>query len=407
MMIAPQKHIKEKERLKALDSYSILDTLPETDYDNLTAIAAEICGTPIALISLIDDKRQWFKSHHGLDATETPREFAFCAHAINDADNVFVVQDSRTDIRFQDNPLVTGDPHVIFYAGVPLISDDNLPLGTLCVIDHSPKLLSKSQISSLTALANQVVNLLKLRKSKALLEESILRLEEKNNELERFAYVAAHDLKSPLIGIAGLAKIFSSDYSSIIDAKGQKMLDLIEGAADKLRRLIDGLLEYSRSENVLKENKSIINLELWEKDIIGLFGYENELKLVLKSSLIEIYANRTALDQILINLVANAIKYNNNDRAEIEIGISEINENYTFYVLDNGPGIEKHLQEKIFNIFEIVVAKDKFGQTGNGIGLATVKKLVEKLGGEISVESNFGKGSKFTFSIEKVISYDI
>ncbi|MEI8085650.1 MAG: ATP-binding protein [Paludibacter sp.] len=406
-MIAPQKHTKEYERLKDLDSYSILDTLPEADYDNLTAIAAEICGTPIALVSLIDDKRQWFKSHHGLDATETPREFAFCAHAINEGDDVFVVQDSRSDVRFHDNPLVTGNPHVIFYAGVPLISENNLPLGTLCVIDHEPKSLSEGQISSLTALANQVVNLLKLRKSNAQLEESILRLEVKNDELERFAYVAAHDLKSPLIGIAGLAKLFSSDYGSIIDDKGQKMLDLIEGAADKLRRLIDGLLEYSRSENVLNENKSIINLKLLEKDIYGLFSFDKELKFIVKTSLIEIFANRTALDQILINLVANAIKYNNMDSTEIEIGISENNENYLFYVQDNGPGIEKQLQEKIFNIFEIVAVKDKFGQTGNGIGLATVKKLVEKLGGIISVESDLGKGSKFTFSIEKAISYDI
>ena len=406
-MIAPQKHTKEYERLKDLDSYSILDTLPEADYDNLTAIAAEICGTPIALVSLIDDKRQWFKSHHGLDATETPREFAFCAHAINEGDDVFVVQDSRSDVRFHDNPLVTGNPHVIFYAGVPLISENNLPLGTLCVIDHEPKSLSEGQISSLTALANQVVNLLKLRKSNAQLEESILRLEVKNDELERFAYVAAHDLKSPLIGIAGLAKLFSSDYGSIIDDKGQKMLDLIEGAADKLRRLIDSLLEYSRSENVLNENKSIINLKLLEKDIYGLFSFDKELKFIVKTTLIEIFANRTALDQILINLVANAIKYNNMDSTEIEIGISENNENYLFYVQDNGPGIEKHLQEKIFNIFEIVAVKDKFGQTGNGIGLATVKKLVEKLGGIISVESDLGKGSKFTFSIEKAISYDI
>ena len=135
-MIAPKEFSKETERLQELDSFSILDTLPEIDYDNLTAIAAEICGTQISLISLVDNKRQWFKSHHGLGATETPKEFAFCAHAINDPGSPLIVQDARRDERFSDNPLVTGEPNVIFYAGVPLVSDAGLPLGTLCVITN-------------------------------------------------------------------------------------------------------------------------------------------------------------------------------------------------------------------------------------------------------------------------------
>ena len=159
-MIPPKPFPLEKERLAELKSYSILDTLPEEDYDNLTAIAAEICNTEISLISLLDDKRQWFKSHHNLDVSETPKEYAFCAHAINDPKNVFIVQDARNDERFYDNPLVTGEPHVIFYAGVPLLSPKGLPLGTLCVIDHKPKLLSNSQINSLQALSKQVMNIL-------------------------------------------------------------------------------------------------------------------------------------------------------------------------------------------------------------------------------------------------------
>jgi signal transduction histidine kinase len=400
-MIAPKDYINEKERLKDLKSYSILDTLPEVDYDNITAIAAEICGTPIALISLIDDKRQWFKSHFGLDATETPRELAFCAHAINEPDNAFVVSDARRDIRFQDNPLTTGEPRVIFYAGIPLVSEAKLPLGTLCVIDHKPKILSQSQLKSLSALANQVVNLLDLRKSKLLLQDSIESLEEKNKELERFAFIAAHDLKSPLIGISGMAKLFLEEYNSKIDSEGQEMLSLIDTSADKLKRLIDGLLDYSRSESVLKEEKSTIVLKDFKNDIAGLFTYDNELNLVLKTSLERVYANRTALDQILINLVANAIKYNDKNTVEIEIGITESETFYEFYVWDNGPGIVKDQQERIFKIFEIVAKKDKFGLTGNGIGLATVKKIVEKMGGSIKVQSELGEGSKFIFSIEK------
>ena len=213
-MIRPAAHEKEQERLKNLESYSILDTLPDADYDDITSIAAEICDTEISLISLIDDKRQWFKSHHGLAASETPKEYAFCAHAINDQENVFIVQDSRLDERFHDNPLVTGDPLVIFYAGVPLISDAGLPLGTLCVIDHKPKLLSQRQIKSLKSLGRQVMHVLNLRKTKLTLEKALVNLEERNLDLERFAYLAAHDLKTPLIGINGLSQVLSEKYSS-------------------------------------------------------------------------------------------------------------------------------------------------------------------------------------------------
>ncbi|MAE07725.1 MAG: histidine kinase [Bacteroidetes bacterium] len=399
-MIVPSEYKDEKARQKELDSYSILDTLPEIDYDNLTAIAAEICGTSISLISLIDNQRQWFKSHHGYDSTETPREHAFCAHAINDPKNIFVIQDARLDERFHDNPLVIEDPKIIFYAGVPLVGEKGLPLGTLCVIDHKSKKLSQNQLRSLTALSNQVMNLLDLRKSKKLLEESFSNLEEKNQDLERFAYVAAHDLKSPLIGISGMAQIFSEEYGSKIDEEGKSMLELIKGASNKLRKLIDGLLEYSRCESVLNEKKSKIDLDTLKNEITKLFSYEPGLSIVLRSTITEIYANRTAIDQILINLVANAIKYNDKKITRIEIGVVENDNCYEFYVKDNGPGIEQEDQKKIFGIFEVLTAQDKFGQSGNGIGLATVKKIVERIGGSIKVESELGKGTKFIFTIE-------
>ncbi len=382
-------------------SYSILDTLPESDYDNITKIAAEICGTPISLISLIDDKRQWFKSHHGLDATETPKEYAFCGHAINTPNDVFIVQDARKDERFHDNPLVTGDPHVIFYAGVPLVSEAGLPLGTLCVIDHKPNLLSQSQISSLSALSNQVINLLELRKSKQQLERTIMELEEKNEGLERFAVVAAHDLKTPLINISSLAQLFQNQYKDILDSEGLEMLEMIIGSSGNLIGLIDGLLQYSKSESLLREGKSDIELQMLRTDLEGLFNYDHQLKLVLKSDLTKIKAHKTALHQILINLITNAIKYHDKETVEIELGVSESDTHFLFYVKDNGPGIETIHQERIFKIFEKLATTDKFGVRGNGIGLATVKKIVEKLGGAIRVESELGKGAKFIFSLEK------
>jgi len=384
-----------------LKSYSILDTLPESDYDNITKIAAEICGTPISLISLIDDKRQWFKSHYGVDAAETPKEYAFCGHAINTPKDVFIVQDARKDERFHDNPLVTGDPHVIFYAGVPLVSGAGLPLGTLCVIDHKPNLLSQSQIGSLSALSKQVINLLELRKNKQQLERTIMELEEKNEGLERFAQVAAHDLKTPLINISSLAELFQIKYKDILDSEGLEMLEMIIGSSGNLIGLIDGLLQYSKSESLLREGKSNIDLQRLKTDLEGLFNYDHQLKLVLKSDLTHIEVHKTALHQILINLITNAIKYNDKEIVEIELGVSELDTHFHFYLKDNGPGIATIHQDRIFKIFEKLAAKDKFGVRGNGIGLATVKKIVEKLGGAIRVESSLGEGAKFIFSLEK------
>jgi PAS domain S-box-containing protein len=170
MQSPPFPH-NENERIDSLKSYQILDTLSEEEYNALTRLAAQICGTKIALISLIDENRQWFKSKVGLDVSETPRDLAFCAHAINSPKDPLIIADARLDDRFKDNPIVQGDPHVIFYAGIPLVNEDDFALGTLCVIDDQPKKLSQEQIDSLKTLAQSVINLLELRKKNTILEK--------------------------------------------------------------------------------------------------------------------------------------------------------------------------------------------------------------------------------------------
>lgn len=154
---------KESRRLKALRQYHIMDTGAEKAFDNLAHLAAMVCETPISLISLVDDQRQWFKSQVGLDVKETPREQAFCAHAIKD-NKLMVVEDATEDERFVDNPLVTGEPGIRFYAGAPLKMAEGEQLGTLCIIDRKPRSLTEKQRQALEVLRDAVVTQLELRR---------------------------------------------------------------------------------------------------------------------------------------------------------------------------------------------------------------------------------------------------
>ena len=156
----------EAERLRALKLYRIVDTGSEKAFDDLTQLAAAICETPISLITLIDQSRQWFKSRVGVDVQETERDIAFCAHAIMQ-EGPFVVEDAARDVRFAQNPFVVGEPNVRFYAGVPLTVADGIALGTLCVIDREPRQLTERQVTALNVLCQAVVTQLELRRAMA------------------------------------------------------------------------------------------------------------------------------------------------------------------------------------------------------------------------------------------------
>jgi signal transduction histidine kinase len=400
-MIAAAIPENEKERMKALKSFSVLDTFSEKEYDEITLLASIICDTPMSLITLIDEDRQWFKSKVGIDIEETPRELSFCGHAILNGGKLFTVEDSRLDERFYDNPFVTGPPDVVFYAGAPLVTSDGLSLGTLCVLDSKPKTLTPMQQKAMEVLSNKIISLFELKKSNLLLEQKNKELESQRAELEMFANVAAHDLKSPLKNISGLAEILVEEYGPKLDEEANEMLKLLNSSSTILGSLVDGILKHSKAGSILEIKRDEIDLKDFIAEVIKLIDSSGEHTFKTLFVNQSIVINKIALQQVFINLIGNGIKYNNKEHVEITIDFSETDSYYQFTISDNGVGIDKEHQSKIFKIFEILGIEDRFGNKGNGIGLSTVKKLIEGLGGTVSVDSEIDKGTKVSFSVLK------
>jgi GAF domain-containing protein len=172
---APKAH-NEAARLESLRSYQLLDTAPEPAFDEVVNLVAFVCQTPISLLTLVDDERQWFKATAGIDIRETHRDLSFCAHAILDPSALLEVQDTREDERFNTNPFVVAAPHVRFYAGIPLVSPEGHALGTLCTLDHRPRKFDDNQRRALRAIANGLSTQLELRRTIAILEREIIAL---------------------------------------------------------------------------------------------------------------------------------------------------------------------------------------------------------------------------------------
>jgi PAS domain S-box-containing protein len=545
---APKPAWNEQDRLKALESYDILDTPKEEDFEGFVKMAAQACNVPVSLISLVSSDRQWFKAEVGTGLSETPLGSSICSHAILQKD-FFVVEDTTKDSRTCDNPLVSGNPNFRFYAGAVLETAEGLPLGTVCVLDYKPRTLSPQEQNSLKVLAKLVMTQLELRRSlsqlrreltarkeseerframsdniaplawmakadgmifwfnrrwyeytggtletmqgngwekshdpehlphvvqtwrqaithgtpwkdtfplrgvdgkyrwflsraypirdeggaislwfgtntditelrdaqnalkeantllgdKAALLESIVQertqsLSDTIEELRAYSYSISHDLRAPLRAMIGYSDILTEDYSPQLDQSGQEYLARIRNAGNRMDRLIQDVLVYSRlsGEDVVLES---VDADALIREIIH--SYPNlapdVTDIVIKSRLPVVKATESLLTQCFSNLLENGSKFvAPGVKPRMEVWGEAKDGRVRLFFKDNGIGISEQHQESIFNIFQRV-GRDT---DGTGIGLAIVRKAVEKMGGTMGVESKLGKGSLFWFDLQ-------
>ena len=389
------------ERIKTLIDFNILDTSPEEMFDDITAIASAVCGMPIALISLLDLERQFFKSNFGISDRETPIEYSFCKSAIEYPKDIFIIEDARNDIRFKDNPLVLKDPNIVSYYGVPLNSKSGVAYGTLCVIDNKVNVLTEQQKEVLKKLSKQVEYLIELRKNNNLVNEYQTKIEKYSKDMEEFAYLAAHDLKAPVRAIESFVKLLDKKHKNIWDEKDEKYVSFIVESTTKMNQLIHDLLEYSKSSlnNVteIEFNLKELTLDVFRRLTYGMSEQKPEL---ICDEMPTITYSKIAFTLLFHNLIDNGLKYQNkNSKTVIKVHFKESVTHWIFLVEDNGIGIEKENFDLVFRPFKRLHNNSAY--KGNGLGLAACFKIIDNLKGTISIDSTPGQGSIFTFSIPK------
>lgn len=396
--------IHNKARQKAIEALGIIETPAEEQYDNITSLAAYICDVPIAMISFIHGEEQWIKSKVGTDLETTPLKSSFCAYTIAQGDGILEIQDTRQDERFSNLPAVTTKKQpFLFYAGFPLKDHNSTVVGTLCLLDYKPRRLCAEQRQALLTLGNQVENLLELKQKNQVLEDSKTDLKKHNNLLKDFAGAVSHDLKMPLASIVMTIDVLKSKYAKQLDEQGINYLDRLKQSSLGMSDYITNILAYYETENVSSEDYAEMPFGLKEflESIIDMLNIDSNCEINLPDKNFEMICNRSGLEQIFLNLLGNSLKYNDKKETIIDIEGQEKENCYYFQVTDNGMGIPKEQQTKIFDLFSIATDRDRHGKKGNGIGLSTVYRLVHKLGGEIKVDSQVGEYTRFSFSIEK------
>ncbi|WP_422365810.1 GAF domain-containing sensor histidine kinase [Pelagibius sp.] len=409
----------EVQRLASLQALDILDTPPEPAFDRVTRLAAQQFDVPIALISLIDPARQWFKSKIGLEVDETPREFSFCQFAIMD-DQVMQVPDATVDPRFAQNPLVTGEPHIRFYAGAPLVTEKGFRLGTLCMIDSRPRQpLDEVQQARLRDFAELVINEMELRRLRRLLGDSSFGLSsevtsalnsmrEAEEDLARQAQMnviahVAHELRTPLSAMMGFAEIIRREFfGEIGDKRYAAYASQIEDCGLHLLGVLSKTMDLSRAmRGGLKLEESVVDLEevsrLAKKlSQSELDVFQADLKLDFGADAPKLLADRGQVAQMLVNLICNAAHHSPQSSSIAVDAKQRSDGGLDLSVTDQGSGMTVEDIRRALTPFSKIKREDQGHQAGLGIGLPLTKRLLELHGGELAIDSKPGRGTRIT-----------
>ncbi len=362
----------EVSRLKTLLGYEILDTPPEEGFDDLVRLASMVCGTPIALISLVDSKRQWFKARVGLDATETPREMAFCAHAICTVD-MLVVPDTTRDERFSANPLVTDAPNIRFYAGMPLIAPDGEALGTICAIDRVPRQITAEQRSALECISRQVVSQLELRRARAkmaaVLNEKIVLLNEVNHRVKNNLQI----------------------LQSVIDMQSRRTADA--AAVDALREVKSRVRSMALIHDTLYISNNVAHVKVagflkrLTRDLHAAYaGAEAQIEFAVSAEGIALPMKAAIPCGLIVNeLVTNAFKYAfvGRTHGRINVAMTVLDGTVNLTVSDDGAGL----------------AHAESNRTEASLGTTLVELLAAQLNGTFARPSEGKPGYSVSFPL--------
>lgn len=384
----------EEARLTVLDEYGVLDSAPEEDLDQLVRLAAKLCDAPIALVSLVDRDRLFFKSRFGIEQTEIPRgDAGFDDHCIARGE-LLVVPDAETDARFAGFPAVRSGL-IRFYAGAPLEVNEGVALGTLCVIDRLPRELDDSGRAALRTLARQVAAQLQLKRTLARQRQ----LDQLKND---FVGMVAHDLRSPITVIAGFTELLSNEWEVLDESDRDKYLSMIGNNAHNLSRLVDDVLE------VAEVDSGRFQLEIQPFDLGRLVGHTvlelsaahgaERFQLDVPPALPAALGDEGRNRQVLVNLLTNALKFSPQD-APVSISVAVEDAVIAVSVTDRGEGVPEEDMPNLFERFSRLANAGRSKPKGTGLGLYICKQLVEAQGGRISVSSVPGMGSTFRFTL--------
>lgn len=393
-MIVAATPANETDRLQELYRLELLDTPYEKEFDDLVQLASQICSTPMSLITLIDRDRQWFKARRGLDMPGTPRDISFCSHAIL-GNRCFVVNDTQSDERFVDNPLVTGDPHLRFYAGVPLTTKSGHNLGTICILDTVPRQLSTQQEQALGMLSDLAMKLFEGRIQNKLLNQKQQRLEELSHTQTRIISIVSHDVRNPLGSLRSMldmmeAGMLEPDETAELITVGKRQVD---STTEMLNNLVDwGSVQLQNRPT----EKRPINLHNLVTSKFAKFQVAARLK---ANQLVNdvpagftVESDENALRFVLRNLVSNAMKFTEGGRITVSACHDEAGR-ACIRVADTGVGMTGEVRGRLFDANHRQSTPGTQREKGSGLGLVLVKEYLEKLGGTLDVRSEPGRGT--------------